>query len=237
VRNPVKEVAAIAREHDAVVIVDAVTSLGAVPVEIEGWQIDACYSCSQKGLGAPSGMAPVTFGPRALERLVPCRSFYLDLRLLEDYWVRRKYHHTLCSSLALAMREALLMVEEEGLEARWRRHEQCHLAFAVGLAAIGLDLLPPEPERLWNLNAVRVPDPLGAAGEAAVRLRLLNKSNIEIGAGLGPLAGKIWRVGIMGAGATPETVLRFLAAFEDALVESGYQLSVGASAAAASRLF
>jgi alanine-glyoxylate transaminase/serine-glyoxylate transaminase/serine-pyruvate transaminase len=237
VRNPVKEVASLARAHDALIIVDAVTSLAAAPLDVEAWEIDASYSCSQKGLGAPSGMAPVTFTPRALSRLVACRSFYLDLKLLEDYWVRRKYHHTLSSSLALALREALAAVEEEGLDARWRRHEQCHRALALGLAAIGIDLLPPEPERLWNLNAVRVPDQLAAPGEAAVRQHLLSTSNIEIGAGLGPLAGKIWRVGIMGAGATPEIVLKFLGAFEDALAQCGYRLSTGASANAASRLF
>jgi alanine-glyoxylate transaminase/serine-glyoxylate transaminase/serine-pyruvate transaminase len=237
VRNPVKEIAAIAREHDAIVISDAVTSLGAMPVDVAGWQIDACYSCSQKGLGAPSGMAPVTFGPRALERRVECRSFYLDLGLLEDYWVRRKYHHTLSSSLAIAVREALAMVEEEGLEARWERHERCHRALAAGLDAIGLGLLPPVSERLWNLNAVLVPDTLDASGEAAVRRHLLEKEGIEIGAGLGPLAGKIWRVGIMGAGATEETVLRFLHALEGALAANGHKLSVGASTGAASRLF
>jgi alanine-glyoxylate transaminase/serine-glyoxylate transaminase/serine-pyruvate transaminase len=237
VRNPVREVAAMARAHDALAIVDAVTSLAAVPLEIDGWNIDACYSCSQKGLGAPSGMAPVTFGPRALSRLVACRSFYLDVKLLEEYWVRRKYHHTLSSSLALALREALTAVEEEGLEARWRRHEQCHRALALGLSAIGLDLLPPERDRLWNLNAVTVPGQLGAAGEAAVRQHLLSRANIEIGAGLGPLAGKVWRVGIMGAGATQDIVLRFLEAFEEALSAAGYQVTAGTSASAASRLF
>jgi alanine-glyoxylate transaminase/serine-glyoxylate transaminase/serine-pyruvate transaminase len=212
----VKEIAAIAREHDAIVISDAVTSLGAMPVDVAGWQIDACYSCSQKGLGAPSGMAPVTFGPRALERRVECRSFYLDLGLLEDYWVRRKYHHTLSSSLAIAVREALAMVEEEGLEARWERHERCHRALAAGLDAIGLGLLPPVSERLWNLNAVLVPDTLDASGEAAVRRHLLEKEGIEIGAGLGPLAGKIWRVGLMGSGSTRENVERVAAALQSA---------------------
>ncbi len=236
VRNPVQEVAALAREHDALAIVDAVTSLGAAPLDVARWQIDACYSCSQKGLGAPSGMAPVTFGPRALERRVEARSFYLDLRLLEDYWLRRKYHHTLCSSLALAVREALAIVEEEGLEARWRRHELCHRALVSGLSAIGIALLPPEQERLWNLNAIRVPAVLEGQGEAAVRQHLLNESGIEIGAGLGPLAGRIWRVGIMGAGATPEIVARFLASFERALAAAGYKLSAGASVEAASRL-
>lgn len=232
--NPLREIAAMARAHDAIVIADAVTSLGAMPLETARWQVDACYSCSQKGLGAPSGMAPVTFGPRALARRVPARSFYLDLRLIEDYWVHRKYHHTLCSSLLIAVREALAAAEEEGLEARWRRHERCHAALAAGLSAIGLELLPPEGERLWNLNAVRVPAGLPSGAEAGVRQHLLNDAAIEIGAGLGPLAGRIWRVGLMGAGATPQIVLQFLAAFERALAENGYQLSRGAAVGAAS---
>jgi alanine-glyoxylate transaminase/serine-glyoxylate transaminase/serine-pyruvate transaminase len=234
VLNPLGEVAALARARDAIVIADAVTSLGAMPLDIAAWQVDACYSCSQKGLGAPSGMAPVTFGPRALARRVPSRSFYLDLQLLEDYWVRRKYHHTLSSSLLMAVREALAAVDEEGLEARWRRHERCHAALVAGLAAVGVELLPPEGERLWNLNAVRVPAAMDAEGEAGVRRHLLHEASIEIGAGLGPLAGKVWRVGLMGAGATPSIVLQFLAAFERALADGGYRLSRGAAVGAAS---
>jgi alanine-glyoxylate transaminase/serine-glyoxylate transaminase/serine-pyruvate transaminase len=231
VRNPVEEIAAIACEHDALTIVDAVTSLGAMPVAIAEWQVDACYSCGQKGLGAPSGMAPVTFAPRALARRVDCRSFYLDLKLLEDYWLRRKYHHTLCSSVLIAVNEALVELEEEGLDARWRRHERCHRALAAGLEAIGLGLLPPEDDRLWNLNTVRVP---AGVDEAKVRQHLLNESGIEIGSGLGPLAGKIWRVGIMGAGATPSIVMQFLAAFERALAANGHKLERGAAVGGAS---
>jgi alanine-glyoxylate transaminase/serine-glyoxylate transaminase/serine-pyruvate transaminase len=235
VRNPVKEIAALARAADALVVVDAVTSLGAMPLQVDGWQIDACYSCSQKGLGAPSGMAPVSFGIRALERRVESRSFYLDLKLLEGYWLRRTYHHTLCSSLLLAVREALAGVEDEGLDARWERHQRCHEALVAGLTAIGLGVLPPEHERLWNLNAVGVPASMDASTEASVRRHLLEQSGIEIGGGLGPLAGKIWRVGIMGAGATPSIVLQFLAAFERALAEHGHQLDRGAAVGAASR--
>jgi alanine-glyoxylate transaminase/serine-glyoxylate transaminase/serine-pyruvate transaminase len=232
--NPIREIASLARAHDALTLVDAVTSLGAMPLEIAAWQIDACYSCSQKGLGAPSGMSPVAFGPRALERRVPPRSFYFDLQLLEEYWLRRKYHHTLCSSLLIAVREALAIVEEEGLEHRWARHRRCHLALAAGLSAIGVDLLPPEDERLWNLNAVRVPAHLPTGAEAGVRKHLLEDAGIEIGAGLGPLAGRIWRVGIMGAGATPQIVLQFLAAFERALAAHGYELIRGSAVGAAS---
>jgi alanine-glyoxylate transaminase/serine-glyoxylate transaminase/serine-pyruvate transaminase len=217
--NPVREIAEIAMEHGAITIVDAVTSLGAVPLRAAEWKIDVCYSCSQKGLGAPSGMAPITFSSQALSRRVPSRSFYFDLSLLEDYWVRRRYHHTLSSSLAFAVREALAAVEEEGLEARWARHERHHLALVAGLEELGLSLLPPAGQRLWTLNAVRVP---AGVDEAAVRKRLLDEFNIEIGAGLGPLAGRIWRVGLMGAGSTMANVLLFLAAFERCLRASGY---------------
>lgn len=214
VRNPVEELARIAGEHGALVVVDAVTSLGGHPVDMAGWNIDACYSCSQKCLGAPSGLAPVVFGPRALERRVKCRSFYFDLHLLEDYWLRRKYHHTMSSTLVYALHEALAMVEEEGIEARCARHRRHHEMLVEGLHELGLSLLPPEGERLWTLNAVRVP-PL--VDEARVRRRLLEQFNIEIGAGLGPLAGKIWRVGLMGASSAPQLVVLFLRALETVL--------------------
>jgi alanine-glyoxylate transaminase/serine-glyoxylate transaminase/serine-pyruvate transaminase len=219
VLNPVEQIAAVAAQHGAMTVVDAVTSLGAVPLVTSAWKIDVCYSCSQKGLGAPPGLAPVTFSPRALEQRVPSRSFYLDLGLLEDYWVRRKYHHTMSAPLAFALREALAVIEEEGLEARHARHERQHLALAAGLEALGLSLLPPPGERLWTLNAVRVPD---GVDEAAVRRRLLDEFQIEIGAGLGPLAGRIWRVGLMGSGSTLANVLLFLAAFERCLRAAGH---------------
>jgi alanine-glyoxylate transaminase/serine-glyoxylate transaminase/serine-pyruvate transaminase len=216
VLNPVKALAGIAREYGALVVVDAVTSLGGHELDVAAWGIDACYSCTQKCLGAPSGLAPVVFAPRALERRVKCRSFYLDLHLLEDYWLRRKYHHTMSSALACALDEALAIVEEEGLEARWLRHERNHLAFVEGLRALGLSVLPPEGERLWTLNAVRVPEVID---EAAVRKHLLETFNIEIGAGLGPLAGKIWRVGLMGASSAPWLVVLLLGALESALAK------------------
>jgi len=128
VANPVRELAAIAQEHDALTIVDTVTSLGGMPLDVGAWGIDAAYSCTQKCLGGPSGLAPVVFGPRALAKRVKCRSFYLDLSLLEDYWLRRKYHHTMSSTLVYALYEALSIVEEEGLDARWARHERNHRA-------------------------------------------------------------------------------------------------------------
>ena len=221
VLNPVEQLAPIAREHGARTIVDAVTSFGGHPLDVDAWGIDACYSCTQKCLGAPSGLAPVVFGPRALERRVKCRSFYFDLQLLEDYWVRRKYHHTMSSTLVYALDEALAIVEEEGLQARWARHERNHRAFAEGLKAIGLSLLPPKGDGLWTLNAVRVPDGID---EAAVRKHLLDEFSIEIGAGLGPLAGKIWRVGLMGASSTPRLIVLLLGALEGALATQGHRV-------------
>jgi alanine-glyoxylate transaminase/serine-glyoxylate transaminase/serine-pyruvate transaminase len=229
VLNPIQQIAAIARAQGALTLVDAVTSFGGHPLDVAGWGIDAVYSCTQKCIGAPSGMAPVAWTREAQARKVACRSFYLDLTLLEDFWVRRKYHHTLSSTMIYALREALMTVEEEGLEARWARHERHHLALARGLAAIGLDLLPPPAERLWTLNAVSVPSGID---EATVRQRLLGDFNIEMGAGLGPLAGKIWRVGLMGASSTPSTVLLFLGALEHVLHSMGHKGGRGAVAAA-----
>jgi alanine-glyoxylate transaminase/serine-glyoxylate transaminase/serine-pyruvate transaminase len=214
VLNPVQQIARIAHEHGALVIVDAVTSLGAMPLDVAAWDLDVVYSCSQKGLGAPSGVAPIVFTPAALGRRVTGRSFYFDLALLEDYWVRRKYHHTMCASLVYALREALLMIEEEGLSARWSRHERHHDTLVSGLDALGLSLLPPPAERLWTLNAVRVPP---GVDDAAVRKYLLQRYNMEIGAGLGPLAGKVWRVGLMGTSSTIGLVTLFLSAIQDAL--------------------
>jgi alanine-glyoxylate transaminase/serine-glyoxylate transaminase/serine-pyruvate transaminase len=216
VLNPIRELAAIARKHDALTIVDAVTSFGGVPLEVEKWGIDVCYSCTQKCLGAPSGLAPIVFGPRALERAVTCTSFYFDLQLLRDYWLNRKYHHTMSSALICALYEALTMIEEEGLEARWARHETNHRAFVKGLSAIGLSLLPPEGERLWTLNTVRVPD---GVDEAALRKRLLEEYSIEIGAGLGPLAGKIWRVGLMGTSSSARLVVLLLGVLQTVLAK------------------
>jgi len=233
VLNPVQEIARLAARAGALTVADAVTSFGAMPLATDAWGIDVCYSCSQKGLGAPSGLAPLSFSARALSKKAPSRSFYLDLTLLEDYWVRRKYHHTISAPLVYAVREALTVIEEEGLDARWTRHERNHRALAAGLDALGLSLLPPEGERLWTLNAVKVPDGID---ETAVRRRLLDEFSIEIGAGLGPLAGRIWRVGLMGAGSTLANVLLFLTALERVLSAAGYRgpsASVAATAAEA----
>jgi alanine-glyoxylate transaminase / serine-glyoxylate transaminase / serine-pyruvate transaminase len=229
VLNPVEAVAQIARENGCLMLVDAVTSLGAHPVDVAGWQLDAVYSCTQKGLGAPSGMAPICFSARAKER-AKSRSFYFDLGLLEAYWSGRKYHHTISAPLVYAVREALVAVEEETLEARFARHRRHHMVLAAGLGAMGLELLPPEGERLWTLNAVCVPD---GVDEAAVRKYLLQQFNLEIGAGLGPLAGRIWRVGLMGSGSSSQLILLFLSGLERALRAQGFAVSPGTGTAAA----
>jgi alanine-glyoxylate transaminase/serine-glyoxylate transaminase/serine-pyruvate transaminase len=232
--NPVKDMIAVARQQGALTIVDAVTTFGGVPLMTGEWGADACYSCTQKGLGAPSGLAPMTFSRRALEARVPARSFYLDLGLLEDYWVRRKYHHTISAPLIYALHEALAAMEEEGLAARWDRHRRHHLALVAGLDALRISLLPPQAERLWTLNAVRVPE---GVDEPSVRRRLLEEFGIEIGSGLGPLAGRIWRVGVMGAGSTLSNILLFLSAFERVLRASGHRAgSESAALAAAERV-
>jgi alanine-glyoxylate transaminase / serine-glyoxylate transaminase / serine-pyruvate transaminase len=234
VLNPIEAIAAAAHEAGALILVDAVTSLGGHPLEMEAWGIDAAYSCTQKCVGAPSGLAPVAFAPTALARRVACRSFYLDLALLEDYWVRRKYHHTISSSLVYALHEALNAIDEEGLEARWARHRRHHQVLASALGAMGLGLLPIESERLWTLNAVRVPD---GVDEARVRKDLLGRFNMEIGSGLGPLAGKIWRVGLMGHSSSPQAILLFLGALESVLGLQGFRVPPGAGTAAATEAF
>lgn len=230
VLNPVQDVATVAHEHGALIVVDAVTSLGGHPLETARWGLDAVYSCSQKCIGAPSGMAPVVWTSEAAARKVTSRSFYFDLGLIEDYWVRRKYHHTLSSTLMYALREALVAIDEEGLERRWARHHRHHHALAQGLEAMGLELLPPPAERLWTLNAIRVPSNVD---EAAVRRQLLTEFSIEIGAGLGPLAGKIWRVGLMGASSSPSLLLLLLGALDRALGNRRGQAQPGAGVAAA----
>ena len=209
VLQPVQDVAAIAHEHGAKVIVDAVTSLGAHPVDVDGWGLDVVYGCSQKGLGAPSGFAPIAFNA-ATRATARSRSFYLDLPLLEGYWIKRGYHHTISTPLVYALHEALRVIDEETMAARAARHAAVHDEFVGAIGELGLSLLPPVGERLWTLNTVRIPERV--TDEAKVRVALRDTHGIEIGAGLGPLAGKIWRVGLMGAGATSENVQRLVAA-------------------------
>ncbi|TAK15220.1 MAG: alanine--glyoxylate aminotransferase family protein, partial [Acidobacteria bacterium] len=210
--NPIREIGAAAREHDALFIVDAVTSIGAMPFDAAADGVDAAYTCSQKGLGAPSGLAPVMFTPRALARKVKCRSFYFDLALLDAYWSGRKYHHTMSAPLLWSLYAALGEVGTEGLANRWERHRKNHLRLVAGLEAIGWSLVPAPADRAWSLNAVNVP---AGVDEAVVRKRLLTERRIEVGAGLGPLAGKVFRIGLMGAGSTAENVDLLLAALPE----------------------
>lgn len=217
VHQPLEEIARLTKEVGALLIVDAVTSLGGVPVEVDGWQIDACYSCSQKCLSAPPGLSPITFSPRALEtiaaRKAPCRSFYLDLNLLRKYWgPERMYHHTAPSNLGYALLEGLRELGEEGLEARFERHQTQHRRLRAGLEKLGLSYIPERS--LPHLNAVRIPP---GVDDLQVRRRLLAEHNIEIGAGLGPFKGQAWRIGIMGASCRQENVDALLAALDQIL--------------------
>jgi alanine-glyoxylate transaminase/serine-glyoxylate transaminase/serine-pyruvate transaminase len=225
----------IARRRDALLIVDAVTSLGGHPVGVDCNRIDVCYSGTQKCLGAPPGLAPITFSARATERIRKRRSkvqsWYLDVGMVEKYWgSERTYHHTAPISMNYALREALRIVHEEGLEARWQRHELNHRALVRGIEAMGLKMNVEEGCRLWSLNAVRVPDGID---DARVRARLLEEFNIEIGGGLGPLKGKIFRIGLMGSGSTRENVLLVLDALRSVMSKEGLACPSGVEAAEA----
>ena len=223
----------LAHSAGALLVVDAVTSLGGHPVGVDRNGIDVCYSGTQKCLGAPPGLAPITFSERALERIrarkTKVQSWYLDMTMVEKYWGSdRTYHHTAPISMNYALREALRIVCDEGLEARWRRHELNHRALVAGLEAMGLQMNVAPAQRLWSLNAVRVPD---GVDDARVRGRLLNDSNIEVGGGLGPLKGKIWRIGLMGSGSSRQNVLSVLDALHRALSAEGFSCPPGVDAA------
>jgi alanine-glyoxylate transaminase / serine-glyoxylate transaminase / serine-pyruvate transaminase len=228
------EISRAAHEVDALLVVDAVTSLGGQPLLVDEWGIDVSYSGSQKCLGAPSGLAPITINERALERVrgrsTPVQSFYLDANLLSNYWNERQYHHTISAPLIYALHTALRLLHEEGLELRWQRHRLNHEAFRAGVEAMGLEYLPEEEWSLWPLNAVRVPDGLD---EAAIRSDLLNKHGIEVGGGLGPLKGKLLRVGLMGYASQRQFVLHLLAALETTLRADGHASEPGAGVVAA----
>ncbi len=222
-------------------VVDCVTSLGAHPVEVDALGIDIAYSGSQKALSAPSGLSPITFGPRAIERIAgrarPVGSWYLDEALLASYWGDarpRAYHHTASAPLVYALHEALRIVAEEGLPARAERHARNHEAFRRGVEGLGTELHAREGHRLWTLNTVRVP---AGADMAATQRRLLDEYGIEIGAGMGELAGKVWRVGLMGYGSQRRNVALLLAAFGELLHEDGLLADAGAGVAAANRAY
>jgi alanine-glyoxylate transaminase/serine-glyoxylate transaminase/serine-pyruvate transaminase len=222
--NQAKPICEAAHEVGALAIADCVTSLGGMPVLVDENGIDIAYSCTQKGLGCPPGLAPMTVSPRAMERLharkTPVQSWYLDLMLLGGYYSGRKYHHTASATMFYALREGLAMVAEEGLEQRCERHRRNHLAFVAGIEAMGLSMHVTDPaNRLWTLNTPSVP---AGVDDAKVRQYLLQERSIEIAGGLGPLAGKVFRIGLMGYGSTAENVLFILDAFADALQYAGY---------------
>jgi alanine-glyoxylate transaminase/serine-glyoxylate transaminase/serine-pyruvate transaminase len=234
--QPLDEITRAASEAGTLSVVDAVTSLGAHPVRVDDRGIDICYSGTQKCLSCPPGLAPVSFSERALEvianRTTPVRSWYLDVGLLRGYWgSERAYHHTAPISMAFALHEALRIIAGEGEAARAERHRLHHEALVAGLEAMGMEMLVGEPQRrLWSLNAVRVP---ARIDEAQVRRTLLQKHGIEIGGGLGPLAGSIWRIGLMGSGSTANNVLLLLSALQGALEEQGLDCPSGIGAALA----
>lgn len=222
--QPGRAICAAAHEVGALVIGDCVTSLGGVPVEFDKVGIDIAYSCSQKGLSCPPGLSPLAISPQAMDwlraRPTPVRSWYLDIKLIHDYsTVSHRYHHTAPISMFYALREALLVIAEEGIENRWERHRRCHNFFVKEIEAMGLKMHVPAEHRIPTLNTVSVP--MGV-DEAKVRKRLLEGPGIEIAGGFGPLAGKIFRIGVMGPLATEENVQFFLKEFRKALKAEGY---------------
>ncbi|WP_397541054.1 pyridoxal-phosphate-dependent aminotransferase family protein [Salinimonas profundi] len=202
VRNDARQLCQLARQYDCLSIVDAVTSLGGIEVDVDGWGIDAIYSGSQKCLSCVPGISPVSFGPRAVERIqnrqVPVQSWFLDMNLIMGYWGKggkRAYHHTAPVNSLYALHESLLMLKEEGLSQAWQRHQQGHEKLYKGLTDLGISFAVDQAYRLPQLNVVTIPD---GVDDAAVRKQLLDEFNLEIGAGLGDLAGKVWRIGLMG---------------------------------------
>jgi alanine-glyoxylate transaminase/serine-glyoxylate transaminase/serine-pyruvate transaminase len=238
--QPLDGVGRLCHERGALLVIDAVTSLGGVPVDVDGWEVDACYAGTQKCLSCPPGLAPLTFSPRALAvvqgRRTRPQSWYLDCRMIADYWAegRRVYHHTAPISMIYALREALRLVLEEGLERRFARHRTMSAVLLAGLATLGCTPQAQEGRRLSSLNCVTVPAGLDEAG---VRKALLSEFGIEIGGGLGPLAGKVWRVGLMGESARLENVLALLSALELVLSRQHRVERLGSAAAAALQAF
>jgi alanine-glyoxylate transaminase/serine-glyoxylate transaminase/serine-pyruvate transaminase len=239
-QSDAKTLTQIAHKHDALVIVDAVTSLGGSPVLVDEWKIDAIYSASQKCLSCTPGLAPVSFNERVVEhvkaRKDKIHSWFMDMNLLLGYWgaTTRTYHHTAPTNSLFALHEALLLIKEEGLENSWARHRRHHIALKAGLEAMGLKFLVEEKYQLPQMNAVLCPE---GVDEEAVRKSLLNEFNIEIGAGLGPLKGKIWRIGLMGYSCRPDNVMLCLSALGSILQDMGLAIKVGQAEAAAHQAY
>ena len=240
VQSDAKALADLARKHGALTIMDAVTSLGGTPVLTDEWGIDAVYSASQKCLSCTPGLSPVSFSDRVVElvkgRKEKVHSWFMDVNLLLGYWgaANRTYHHTAPTNALYALHEALLMLREEGLENAWARHQRNHAALKAGLQTLGLKYLVEEPYRLPQMNAVSV---IPGVDEKEVRRRLLLDYNLEIGAGLGDLAGKIWRFGIMGYSCKMENVMLSLCALETVSADLGIAVEFGAAEAAAYRAY
>ena len=225
--------AELARRHSCLTIVDTVTSLGGTPVLVDEWELDAVYSGTQKCLSCMPGLAPVTFSERAEHKIsnrrTKVQSWFLDLNLVMGYWgegSKRAYHHTAPVNALYGLHEALSMLEEEGLENAWQRHRRFHLVLKAGLEAMGLKFIVGESARLPQLNAVTIPP---GADDAVVRSRLLHEFNLEIGAGLGDLAGKVWRIGLMGYSSRAENVLLCVGALEAVLADMGAIINRGAA--------
>jgi alanine-glyoxylate transaminase/serine-glyoxylate transaminase/serine-pyruvate transaminase len=235
VLQPMNDIVKLVRDHGVMLLLDTVTSLGGVEVKMDDWGVDAAYSCSQKCIGCPPGVAPVSFSDRAVEtarnRKQPARSWYLDITLLEKYWgSERVYHHTSSSTLNYALLEALTLIEEEGLQNRFARHLKNHRALVAGAEALGLEMLVSPEHRLPTLNTIRIPP---GVDDVKVRSYLLNTFDLEIGGGLGALKGKVWRVGLMGYSSSAENVLFFLSAINRALALQGHQTDLASGTQAA----
>jgi len=230
-QSDVKTLVDLAHRHDCLTIVDAVTSLGGTELRVDDWHVDAIYSGTQKCLSCAPGISPVSFNERALEKLkgrsTKVQSWFMDLNLVTAYWgggQQRTYHHTAPVNALYGLHEALLMLREEGLENAWQRHRKNHLALRAGLEALGMEFVVAEADRLPQLNAVSIPEGLD---DAVVRSRLLNEYNLEIGAGLGTLAGKVWRIGLMGHASRAENILLCVGALEAVLSGLGAPIDTG----------
>ena len=236
-RSDAKALCKIAHDNDALALVDAVTSLGGSELEVDGWGIDAIYSGTQKCLSCTPGISPVSFSERAIEvitnRKSKVQSWFLDTNLVMAYWganAKRAYHHTAPVNALYALHESLVMLQDEGLENSWARHYNNHLVLRAGLEAMGLAFIVDEDYRLPQLNSVTIPDGID---EAAVRSRLLNEFNLEIGAGLGTLAGKVWRIGLMGHSSRAENIFLCLSALEAVMSDMGADINTGVALSAA----
>ena len=237
--QPIEDIAKAVRDAGALLLVDAVTSLGGMNVEVDNWGVDILYSGSQKCLSCPPGLAPVSFGPRAVEKLnnrkEKVRSWYLDATMLASYWgEERVYHHTAPINMTYALYEALRVIHEEGLENCFKRHLDTHRALKAGLETLGIDYNADPNHQLPMLNAVKIPEGID---DSAVRSALLNEFGIEIGGGLGAFKGKVWRIGLMGYAARKENGVLFLSPLEELLKRHNYQLEPGAAVDAANSIF